>query len=266
MRLFLMEKLHPIGGGTDYTKAEFAPRLAMGAPRAGVGPTLRRAHFWPRSLPSHRKPAGGRCPYTQAMRVIGGELGSRRLRAPRGLATRPSSDRLRQALFNILGTAVRGRLFVDAFAGTGAVGIEAWSRGARPVVWIEPDPVAARALRDNLDRLDIIGGSVLQRSLPAGLAALERLLAVRAAGGCDFFFFDPPYADAAAYPAMLGALARRPGLARPGTCIVAETRRGLELPPRCGRLRRERVHPQGDSQLVFYAVEEEPAPGERGAA
>ncbi|HUX66073.1 MAG TPA: RsmD family RNA methyltransferase [Terriglobales bacterium] len=192
------------------------------------------------------------------MRVIGGALGSRRLRAPRGQAVRPSADRLRQALFNILGPEVRGRLFVDAFAGTGAVGIEAWSRGARPVVWIEPAPAAARALRANLAQLGIAGGAVLERPLPAGLAALERLPALRAAAGCDYFFFDPPYADAAAYPATLAALDRRPGLLRPGARIIAETRRGLELPLRCGRLRRARVHPQGDSQLVFYDAEPEP--------
>lgn len=190
------------------------------------------------------------------MRVTGGELRSRRLAAPRGLATRPSSDRLRETLFNLLGAGVGGRLFVDAYAGTGAVGIEAWSRGARPVVWIEPARAALQALHANLEALAMGGAVVLERSLERSLAALAALPAVRAAGGCDYFFFDPPYDDTAAYRRVLEGLARRPELVHRATVIVAEARRGAALPTACGRLRERRVHALGDSQLVFYGVED----------
>src|SRR5207302_8383435 len=89
------------------------------------------------------------------MRVVAGKYRSRALKSMRGLALRPSSDRLRETLFNILGAAVEGSVFVDVYAGTGAVGIEALSRGAREVIFIENHPAAAALIRSNLRALDI---------------------------------------------------------------------------------------------------------------
>ncbi len=187
------------------------------------------------------------------MRIIGGELKRRLLQAPAGQATRPSSDRLRETLFNILGPSLAGAVFVDAYAGSGAVGIEAWSRGARPVVWIESAPAALAQLRANLAGLGIAGGVVIAGRAQVMLGRLERAAAI-AAGGCDIVFFDPPYADHAAYLQLLTGLERRPQLLRPGSRVVVESRRGTEFPEVVGRLRRERVHAVGDSQLVFYAL------------
>lgn len=190
------------------------------------------------------------------MRVIGGELKRRRLQAPAGLATRPSSDRLRETLFDILGGEVRGGVFVDAFAGTGAVGIEAWSRGARPVVWIETAGAALQQLRANLEGLGIAmagGATVLARPVLPALPGLERLPGV-AGHGCDFFFLDPPYADEPEYGRVLAELDRRPGLLAPGARVVAEAHRSAVLPEAVGGLWRERVHRVGDSALVFYRV------------
>ncbi len=92
------------------------------------------------------------------MRIIGGWLGSRTLQAPPGLSTRPTSDRLRETLFNVLAPRMEGAAFLDLFAGSGAVGIEALSRGAERVVFVERAAPALKVLRANLARLDIKRG------------------------------------------------------------------------------------------------------------
>src|SRR5579859_4929966 len=89
-----------------------------------------------------------------AMRIIAGTLRSRPLQAPSGLATRPTSDRLRETLFNVLAPRIEGAAFLDLYAGSGAVGIEALSRGANPVTLVERAEPALKVLRSNLVRLD----------------------------------------------------------------------------------------------------------------
>jgi len=185
------------------------------------------------------------------VRVIAGDFRSRPLRAPAGDATRPTSDRLRETLFNILGPEVRGRSFLDGYAGSGAVGIEAWSRGARPVVWIESAPAALRALTANLASLGVPATGVVRAGFQRGLARLEHLPG-EGAGGFDYIYLDPPYAAEAELLLALAALDRAAGVAPDGARIIAETRRGAVLPEAVGRLRRERVHAQGDSQLTFF--------------
>src|ERR1700752_2660775 len=107
------------------------------------------------------------------MRVIAGKYRSRQLKSLKGLALRPTSDRLRETLFNVLGDRVACSRFVDAFAGTGAVGIEALSRGATEVVFIEKDASAAALIKRNLQSLEIVGGG---RILPVdALKGLELL-------------------------------------------------------------------------------------------
>ncbi len=192
--------------------------------------------------------------------MIGGEWGSRRLRAPAGRATRPSSDRLRQALFDVLGARVAGLPFLDGFAGSGAVGIEAYSRGARPVVWIEADRGAARTLRQNLESLELprAAAVVLERSFAAGLRAAAHLAPVLAAGGFGVIFLDPPYAEAPRYPRLLTALAQ-PGLLRPEGWVILEARKGATLPaaaaaPAGTGLALVRQHAVGGSVLAFYRI------------
>jgi len=105
---------------------------------------------------------------------------------------RPTSDRLRETIFNILGPAVEDSLFVDLFAGTGAIGIEAISRGAREVVFIESHAKAARLIRENLAALGIrAGAELMEMDAMRGLAKLvdRRVVA-------DFIYVDPPYEDA----------------------------------------------------------------------
>ncbi|MGH9473867.1 MAG: 16S rRNA (guanine(966)-N(2))-methyltransferase RsmD, partial [Terriglobales bacterium] len=191
------------------------------------------------------------------MRVIAGELRGRPLAAPPGLATRPSAARLRETLFNLLGP-LSGLSFLDGFAGSGAVGIEAYSRGARPVAFVESSAAATRVLRQNLERLGVAGAHLWQRPMAAALRALAQAPAAAARGGWDVVFLDPPYADAPGAP-LLERLATAPGLLHPSSRLVVETQRRQALPERAGRLRLARVHPQGDAQLAFYRIESEPA-------
>ena len=183
------------------------------------------------------------------MRVIAGKFGSRRLKTLRGSALRPSSDRLRETLFNILGAEVEDSLFVDAFAGTGAVGIEAMSRGAREVVFIEDHRPAANLIRENLRSLGIAtGAEVLVMDAIRGFEQLaaRRLLA-------DFIFLDPPYAQTTDYLEVLDFLDDSHLLAPRGMVIV-EHRRKLELPARLQKLEVSRVVEQGDTALAFYRL------------
>ncbi len=178
------------------------------------------------------------------MRVIGGELRRRTLAAPPGHTTRPSSDRLRETLFNILGESVRGHAFLDLYAGTGAVGIEAWSRGAGSVAWVESDATAMRVLRANLKALGVPATLVFESPFPRAFAKLG--------GGWDFIFLDPPYEDSRAYSGFWTALTRHPELASAIATVIIETRRGTELGAPSLGWRLARQHRVGDTCLNFF--------------
>jgi len=186
------------------------------------------------------------------MRVIAGKFKSRRLRALRGMALRPTSDRLRETLFNILanasgGAAVEGAVFVDVFAGTGAVGIEALSRGAREIVFVENRPAAVKLIGENLRSLGVRNGAeLLAMDARRGLEKLAQR-GVRA----DFIFLDPPYAHAGEYQRVLQFIASANLLAGQGT-VIAEHAKKLQLPEKIEGLGRTRVVAQSDSALSFY--------------
>jgi len=183
------------------------------------------------------------------VRIVGGALRSRRLKTLRGLALRPSSDRLRETLFNILGPAVRGSVFVDAYAGSGAVGIEAASRGAREVFFFESHAPAAALIRKNLSSLALFSGvSLFSMDVVRGLEMLakRRLHA-------DFVFLDPPYAARDEYERALEALDRLPLLAPGGRVIVEHSKRSLP-PEGWATLERERFVELGDSSLTFFRL------------
>jgi 16S rRNA (guanine966-N2)-methyltransferase len=187
------------------------------------------------------------------MRVIAGIYRSRILRSLNGLALRPTSDRLRETLFNVLGDAVEGSRFIDVFAGTGAVGIEALSRGAAEVVFIENHTPAAALIRQNLESLGIsLGATVLAM---AALRGLEKLAEKRRPDqpGYDFVFVDPPYAAADDYLQVLRRLGTG-SLLESGAKVIVEHRRNFELVETIGRLRRTRILRQGDASLSFFAV------------
>ncbi|MHB8541909.1 MAG: 16S rRNA (guanine(966)-N(2))-methyltransferase RsmD [Candidatus Acidiferrales bacterium] len=183
------------------------------------------------------------------MRVIAGQFGRRRLRALRGMELRPTSDRLRETLFDILGPAVEDSLFVDVFAGTGAIGIEALSRRARQVIFIERPGPAVKLIRENLHSLGITAGvEVLAMDAIRGLEQLSSRHVL-----ADFIFLDPPYARASDYLRVLEFLDES-HLVTPHGIIVAEHQRKLHLPGRLERLECSRIVDQGDSALSFYRL------------
>ena len=185
------------------------------------------------------------------MRVIAGIYRSRVLKSLKGLALRPTSDRLRETLFNVLGPSVTGSRFLDLFAGTGAIGIEALSRGAAEVVFVENHPPAASLIRRNLASLGIRSGATVLAV--DALRALEKLAGrqKRDAVRFDFIFLDPPYAAAKDYSRVLEFLGSADLLAS-GGIVIAEHRRSFALPEAAGALLRYRVLKQGDAALSFY--------------
>jgi 16S rRNA (guanine(966)-N(2))-methyltransferase RsmD len=186
------------------------------------------------------------------MRIIAGEFRSRTLEAPRGLATRPTSDRLRETLFNVLAPQIKGAAFLDLYAGSGAVGMEALSRGAASVVFVERAPAALSVLRGNLARLGLTVGFRIQAGSVG--AVLRRMKAGLGAGtSFDLVFLDPPYDAAEEYAATLELLGgAASGLLAPGAQVIAEHRRKERLEERYGSLERTRLLEQGDAALSFY--------------
>ena len=182
------------------------------------------------------------------MRVIGGIYRSRRLRAVEGPSVRPTSDRLRETLFNILGGRVAGSRFLDLCAGSGAVGIEAISRGATLSVFVEQSRRACSVIEANLRGLGVNGVKVICRDVHAAL----KQLAV-ADQPFDLIFFDPPYASSL-YTTVLDSLGASPLLAADGVLIV-EHRDKLPPASQYGRLQQFRQLKQGESALAFYSAE-----------
>jgi 16S rRNA (guanine966-N2)-methyltransferase len=183
------------------------------------------------------------------MRVIAGIYRSRPLIAPKGLDTRPTSDRLRETLFNVLAPRIKGAVFLDLYAGSGAVGVEALSRGARESIFVENDEAALKAIRANLASLGIKGSYALEARRVS--AAIKRL----AASGrtADIVFLDPPYLEAPAYEATLGLLGGEcSSLLAPNGIVIAEHTKKMDTAERFGRLTRYRLLKQGDAALSFY--------------
>src|SRR5687767_5012483 len=173
------------------------------------------------------------------MRIVAGQWRGRQLKSPDWEGLRPTSDRLRETLFNILGPSVRGARVLDGYAGTGAIGIEALSRGAAAVRFVERDPRAVKLIEANLAALGATG--VIMR---AGLAeAVTRL------GGqvFDLIILDPPYADTAAAEALDAAQ----GLAAGTTRVVVEHAARHAPPAERSGLRLTRTVKAGDSALSF---------------
>jgi 16S rRNA (guanine(966)-N(2))-methyltransferase RsmD len=174
------------------------------------------------------------------LRIIAGEYRSRKLKSVPGLDVRPTPDRLREALFNVLAPRIGGTVFLDGYAGSGAVGIEALSRGAKRVILIERKIAAIEVIRENLAALNINKEAA---SVVSGQASV--LLANFAS---DIAFIDPPYELEAEYTASLNALARTPC-----ELAIAQHASRVTLADEYGRLRKTRVLKQGDNSLSFYS-------------
>jgi 16S rRNA (guanine(966)-N(2))-methyltransferase RsmD len=190
------------------------------------------------------------------MRVIAGTYRSRQLVAPKGTGTRPTSDRLRETLFDILTPRMAGCRFADLYAGSGAVGIEAISRGAAQVWFAEKAPPALAAIRANLKALRIAQGFAIEERGTGAL--LERLVnaAEKGADALDLVYLDPPWEAQAEYEKTLHLLGSERGRAMlaPGALVVAEHSSKSPLAEHYGELVQTRTRKQGDAALSFYAV------------
>jgi len=172
------------------------------------------------------------------MRVIGGEFRSRRLKTLPGLKLRPTPDRLREALFDVLAPRIPGCTFLDAYAGSGAVGIEALSRGAARAILLEKSRAAVRIIQQNLKALGLESRAEVVHG-----QALIRLAHYSA----DIVFLDPPYDVEREYAAVLRLLGEAPA-----PLVVAQHPARFELEREYGALGRFRVLRQGDNALSFF--------------
>ena len=181
------------------------------------------------------------------LRIIGGERRGFRLASPRNSSLRPTSNRVREALYDILGSVVVGGRVLDLFAGTGAVGLEALSRGAASCLFIESAPEGVALIRANLKscRLED-GGDVLSGVLPQALDGLGDR------PGFDFIFLDPPYEGGVGFEVLARLGSGR--LLAPGGRVAFEHRKSVAMRPEFGRLRHRRTARYGDSELSFFTA------------
>src|SRR5579871_2230034 len=173
------------------------------------------------------------------MRVIGVVFRSRRLKSLPGLETRPTPDRLRETLFNVLAPIIAGSVFLDAYAGTGAVGIEALSRGARRAIFVEKNRAAVEVIRENLSSLGLEARAEV-------FTGKSQLVLERVPAG--FVFLDPPYEKEIEYESALGTL----GASEAKRIVIAQHDSRTALKPEYGNLKRYRVLKQGSNSLSFY--------------
>ena len=173
----------------------------------------------------------------QPMRIISGTAKGRRLQAPTWEGLRPTSDRLRETLFNILAPRVEGARVLDGYAGTGAIGIEALSRGAAHVTFVENDPRAVRLVQKNIENAGVSAAKVTILRQPFSTAA------ERAAAAFDIVILDPPYADSGLDDAVRAALAI---LSDDGVVVLEHATR---VAPPEGAFRTVK---SGDSSVSFY--------------
>ena len=180
------------------------------------------------------------------MRIVAGEYRGRTLKSPTWTGLRPTSDRLRETLFNVLGPSISGARVLDGYAGTGAIGIEALSRGAAHVTFVEHDVRAVKLIEQNLAMIDATG--VRDRAI---IRAYVADAAARLAGELfDLIILDPPYAHDAAAVALAAA---RP-LAGPSTRVIVEHASRYAAPAEQEGLRIRRTMKAGDSALSFYEL------------
>jgi 16S rRNA (guanine966-N2)-methyltransferase len=205
------------------------------------------------------------------MRIISGIYKGRRLKTVPGLEVRPTSDRLRETLFNILTPHIRGSHFLDLCAGSGAIGIEAASRGAGEVVFVDKSRPSCSVLQENLT---MIGGldnaRIIQRDALAALKQLETALPLQTAeqenggvernGKFDIVYLDPPY-DSGIYSDILNQLAGGQ-LIDEDSIVVVEHRTWTRLEQAYGDLKIYRELKQGSSSLAFFQKLSEQGPAE----
>jgi len=182
------------------------------------------------------------------MRVIAGSHRGRRLSGPEGTVLRPTSDKVRQAIFSILGTQVPGGRFLDLYAGTGAVGIEALSRGASSVTFVESDPKVVQLLQKNLRTCQLFDRSQVRLGQTAAFLDRKDWWG----GPYDVLFADPPYAALEELEIMIHAC--RPGLLSEYATVIIEQDSRTELPVSIDHAVLVRRYVYGDTALSLYGL------------
>ncbi len=179
------------------------------------------------------------------MRIISGKFKSRHLKGTPPAGVRPTSDKLRETLFNILASRIEGATFLDGCAGVGAIGIEAISRGAELVYFIDQSRRACHIIRQNLAVLEIKDGfKLMEMDLTRALRSIEAPF--------DIAFIDPPYDNEELYNEVLQRFGAEPRLSPGGVLIMEHSKRSV-LPESSGMLRKTRSLVQGDAALAFYS-------------
>lgn len=188
------------------------------------------------------------CEGESYLRVIAGKAKGKRLKAPPGLTTRPVTDMVKEALFNVLGRDIAGSRLLDLFAGSGSIGIEALSRGADQVVFIDRDARAARVVKENLDncKFDSQGYEIYRNDVFRALDILERKQY-----RFDYIYIDPPFTDEEIFARILYRLDKGQVMDQDGRMIL-RTRRQKKLPLDLGYLKEYRADNYGESTLHYY--------------
>src|SRR5438093_9360263 len=187
--------------------------------------------------------------FPRFMRIISGKFKSRRLKGTPPGGVRPTSDKLRETLFNVVGARVQGAIFLDGWAGAGAIGIEAVSRGAEFVYFVEQSRKACQFIRENLKALGIQEGfQIMEMDLIRALNDIDTRF--------DIAFVDPPYDREDLYERVLDTFGRTPHTA-PGGVLILEHSKRTTLPEASGKLAKIRSLVQGDAALAFYSSLEE---------
>ena len=186
------------------------------------------------------------------MRITGGQSKGRALAGPKSNSIRPTSDQVKEAIFNIIGHDLKGFLVLDLFSGTGSLGLEALSRGATKTVFVDKAQESVNLIRKNLKRCGFEGlGLILRRDLLKGLSSIP----LQHGKAFDLVFLDPPYGKGFLQP-MLKQLAEGDLLA-PMAHVVAESAKNEALPSSIGRLGMKKSKTYGDTRLTLFINEEE---------
>ena len=187
------------------------------------------------------------------MRVISGTARGKRLKAPRGMDTRPITDMIKEALFNVLGSSIAGASLLDLFAGSGSVGIEALSRGAEQVIFIDNSNQSVKIISDNLNNCGFSENYELYRS--DVFRAIEILK--RRGLKFDYIYADPPFTVESIFIPLLELLDRTPLFAEEGSLIIRSSRKKT-LPVKLSRLEEYRLDNYGKSSLHYYRLSKTP--------
>lgn len=183
------------------------------------------------------------------MRVISGKAKGKKLKAPPGINTRPITDMIKEALFNILGTDVVNADFLDLFAGSGSVGIEALSRDARRVVFVDNSQEAIRTIKENLRNCNFPHDFEIHKNdVFAAIKHLRKRPLL-----FDFIYIDPPFTQADIFNKVVGYLDQAAILKSSG-CLIIRTPKRMELQDRFNNLGRFRMNNYGESTLNLYQI------------